>query len=33
VRGFEGIKYAELPIKEVGAVPKLIAHLVLIGTG
>ena len=28
VRGFEGIKYAELPIKEVGAVPKLIAHLV-----
>lgn len=28
VRGFEGIKYAELPIKEVGPVPKLIAHLV-----
>lgn len=28
VRGFEGIKYAELPIKEVGSVPKLIAHLV-----
>ena len=28
VRGFEGIKYAELPITEVGPVPKLIAHLV-----
>jgi iron-only hydrogenase group A len=28
VRGFEGIKYAELPITEVGSVPKLIAHLV-----
>jgi NADH-quinone oxidoreductase subunit G/[NiFe] hydrogenase diaphorase moiety small subunit len=28
VRGFEGIKYAELPIKEVGPVPKLITHLV-----
>jgi len=28
VRGFEGIKYAELPIAEVGPVPKLIAHLV-----
>jgi iron-only hydrogenase group A len=28
VRGFEGIKYAELPIKDVGPVPKLIAHLV-----
>ena len=28
VRGFEGIKYAELPIPEVGPVPKLIAHLV-----
>ncbi len=28
VRGFEGIKYAELPITEVGLVPKLIAHLV-----
>jgi len=28
VRGFEGIKYAELPIKEVGPVPKLIAHLI-----
>ncbi len=28
VRGFEGIKYAELPITDVGPVPKLIAHLV-----
>jgi len=28
VRGFEGIKYAELPITEVGPVPALIAHLV-----
>lgn len=28
VRGFEGIRYAELPITEVGPVPKLIAHLV-----
>jgi len=28
VRGFEGIKYAELQISEVGPVPKLIAHLV-----
>ncbi len=28
VRGFEGIKYAELPITEVGPVPQLIAHLV-----
>ena len=28
VRGFDGIKYAELPISEVGPVPKLIAHLV-----
>lgn len=28
VRGFEGIKYAELPIAQVGPVPKLIAHLV-----
>ena len=28
VRGFEGIKYAELPINEVGPVPELIAHLV-----
>lgn len=28
VRGFEGIKYAELPITKVGPVPKLLAHLV-----
>lgn len=28
VRGFEGIKYAELPIMEVGPVPKLLQHLV-----
>ncbi len=28
VRGFEGIKYAELPITEVGPVPDLIKHLV-----
>jgi NADH-quinone oxidoreductase subunit G/[NiFe] hydrogenase diaphorase moiety small subunit len=28
VRGFEGIKYAELPLTEVGPVPKIIAHLV-----
>lgn len=28
VRGFEGIKYAELPITEVGPVPKLLQHLV-----
>lgn len=28
VRGFEGIKYAELPIVEVGPVPKLLQHLV-----
>jgi len=28
VRGFEGIKYAELPITEVGPVPKLLEHLV-----
>lgn len=28
VRGFEGIKYAELPINEVGPVPDLIKHLV-----
>jgi NADH-quinone oxidoreductase subunit G/[NiFe] hydrogenase diaphorase moiety small subunit len=27
VRGFEGVRYAELPIKKVGPVPKLIAHL------
>ncbi|MFO7525021.1 MAG: NADH-dependent [FeFe] hydrogenase, group A6 [Ignavibacteriaceae bacterium] len=28
VRGFEGVKYAELPITEVGPVPDLIKHLV-----
>ena len=28
VRGFEGIRYAELPITEVGPVPKLLQHLV-----
>lgn len=28
VRGFEGIKYFEIPIVEVGAVPDLIKHLV-----
>ncbi|QQS36473.1 MAG: iron hydrogenase small subunit [Ignavibacteriales bacterium] len=28
LRGFEGIKYAELPITEVGPVPELIKHLV-----
>lgn len=28
VRGFEGIRYAEIPITEVGPVPKLIQHLV-----
>lgn len=28
VRGFEGIRYAEIPIKEVGPVPDLIKHLV-----
>lgn len=28
VRGFEGIRYAELPITEVGPVPDLIKHLV-----
>lgn len=28
VRGFEGIKYAELPIVKVGPVPQLLAHLV-----
>ncbi|MBN2295979.1 MAG: iron hydrogenase small subunit [Pirellulales bacterium] len=27
VRGFEGVRYAELPINEVGPVPELIAHL------
>ncbi len=28
VRGFEGIKYAELPITKVGPVPKILTHLV-----
>lgn len=28
VRGFEGIKYAEIPITEVGPVPELLQHLV-----
>lgn len=28
VRGFEGIKYAEVPITKVGPVPKVLAHLV-----
>lgn len=28
VRGFEGIRYAELPITKVGPVPKILAHLV-----
>lgn len=28
LRGFEGIKYAELPITEVGSVPKILQHLV-----
>ncbi len=28
VRGFEGVKYAELPITEVGEVPDLIKHLI-----
>lgn len=28
VRGFEGIKYVELPIKEVGPVPDILKHLV-----
>lgn len=28
VRGFEGIKYAEIPITEVGPVPKILQHLV-----
>ena len=27
VRGFEGVRYAELPITEVGPVPALVAHL------
>ncbi|MCX5757548.1 MAG: iron hydrogenase small subunit, partial [Candidatus Hydrogenedentes bacterium] len=28
VRGFEGVKYAELPIAKVGPVPAILAHLV-----
>lgn len=28
VRGFEGIRYAEIPIAEVGPVPKLLQHLI-----
>jgi NADH-quinone oxidoreductase subunit G/[NiFe] hydrogenase diaphorase moiety small subunit len=28
VRGFEGVKYAELPITEVGPVPAILQHLV-----
>jgi NADH-quinone oxidoreductase subunit G/[NiFe] hydrogenase diaphorase moiety small subunit len=28
VRGFDGVKYAELPIKAVGPVPAILAHLV-----
>ena len=28
VRGFEGIKYAELPITNVGPVPEIVAHLI-----
>ena len=28
VRGFEGVKYAELPIKAVGPVPGILSHLV-----
>ena len=28
VRGFEGVKYAEIPIKDVGPIPALLAHLV-----
>lgn len=28
IRGFEGVRYAELPIAEVGAVPEIIKHLV-----
>jgi NADH-quinone oxidoreductase subunit G/[NiFe] hydrogenase diaphorase moiety small subunit len=27
VRGFEGIRYAELPISQIGPVPELVAHL------
>ena len=28
VRGFDGVRYAEIPITEVGPVPELLAHLV-----
>jgi NADH-quinone oxidoreductase subunit G/[NiFe] hydrogenase diaphorase moiety small subunit len=28
VRGFDGIRYAELPIRKIGPVPELLAHLV-----
>jgi len=28
VRGFDGVKYAEIPIPDVGPVPELISHLV-----
>ena len=28
VRGFEGVKYAEIPVTQVGPVPELLAHLV-----
>ncbi len=28
VRGFEGVKYAEIPIEEVGVVPEIINHLI-----
>jgi iron-only hydrogenase group A len=28
VRGFEGVKYAEIPVTQVGPVPDLLAHLV-----
>jgi iron-only hydrogenase group A len=28
VRGFEGVKYAEIPVSQVGPVPELLAHLV-----
>ena len=27
VRGFEGVRYAEIPVTEVGPVPGLVAHL------
>ena len=28
VRGFDGVRYAELPIGEVGSVPEIVAHLI-----